>query len=417
MKTFIYAVPLLLSMIQKETLGEIVELQRKELKLVETGIEREALKLLKPMQNFALILSGVRRCGKSTLMRQIISRTKGFYYFNFEDPRAVNFEVNDFQKLDQIFKEKYGEQEVYFFDEIQNVQNWELFIRKLVDNKKQVVITGSNASLLSKELGTRLTGRHLTYEVFPFSYTEYLKIMKAKPQIESFRRYLFEGGFPQYLCENSPFVLQELLKDILMRDIATRHKIRNIKTLNELAIFLLTNVGKEFSYNSLKTTFKLGSINSIISFISFFEDSYLLFSVPKFDYSYKKQIVNPKKIYSIDNGLSNKNSASFSEDEGRMLENLVFISLRKKSKDIFYFKEESECDFLVKDRGKITQAIQVCYKLTDENKDREISGLIAPLKKFELNSGLILTYNQEDDFLVEGKKIITKPIWKWLLEK
>jgi len=241
--------------------------------------------------------------------------------------------------------------------------------------------------------------------------------MKAKPQIESFRRYLFEGGFPQYLCENSPFVLQELLKDILMRDIATRHKIRNIKTLNELAIFLLTNVGKEFSYNSLKTTFKLGSINSIISFISFFEDSYLLFSVPKFDYSYKKQIVNPKKIYSIDNGLSNKNSASFSEDEGRMLENLVFISLRKKSKDIFYFKEESECDFLVKDRGKITQAIQVCYKLTDENKDREISGLIAPLKKFELNSGLILTYNQEDDFLVEGKKIITKPIWKWLLEK
>jgi len=160
----------------------------------------------------------------------------------------------------------------------------------------------------------------------------------------------------------------------------------------------------------------MGSVNSAISFISFFEDSYMLFTVPKFDYSYKKQIINPKKVYSIDNGFSNMNSASFSKDLGKMLENMVFLALKRKYKEIFYFQETWECDFVVKERNEISQAIQVCYNLTQQNKDREINGLLEALEKFNLKEGLILTYKQDDEFKINNKKIKVLPVWKWLMD-
>ena len=324
-------------MIDKETLRRVVKLQREEILLFDPGIEREDVTKLKLDVPFALILSGIRRCGKSTLLRQLMKKVKGFYYFNFEDSRIGNFEIRDFEKLDQIFIEEYGQQNYYFFDEIQNISQWEIFVRRLVDLKKHVIITGSNASLLSKELGTKLTGRHLTHEIFPFSFREFLKIKKENPSKEQFEEYLINGGFAEYLKLKIPDILQELLKDILARDITLRYKIRNQKTLRELAIYLLTNIGKQFTYNSLKKNFNLGSINSVISFISYFEDTYMLFTISKFDYSMKKMLVNPKKVYSIDNGFTLKNSASFFDDRGRLLENIVFINLRKNYKDIFYY--------------------------------------------------------------------------------
>ncbi len=401
-------------MIAKEELRKIVRMQREGVFTLDGEIKRD--NRIKPNLAFALIISGVRRCGKSTLLRQFIKETKGFYYFNFEDPKASGFELSDFDKLDEIFVEEYGNQNYYFFDEIQNVEKWEMFIRNLLDRKKYVLITGSNASLLSKELGTKLTGRHLTNELFPFSFKEFLRLMRQNPDINSFQKYLINGGFPEYLKSSKPEILEELLSDILIRDISVRRGIRNLKTLKQMAIYLLTNVGKEFSYNSLKETFKLGSVNSVISFISYFEDSYLLFTVPKFDFSFKKQIVNPKKVYSIDNGISNINSASFSEDRGKMLENLVFITLRRKNKEIFYFQENNECDFVVKKKDKIIQAIQVCYEINKENQDREINGLFEAMNKFKLKECLILTYNQEDKFVIKDKIIKVIPVWKWLLE-
>ena len=160
--------------------------------------------------------------------------------------------------------------------------------------------------------------------------------------------------------------------------------------------------------------FNLGSTNSAISFVSYFEDSYLLFTVSKFDFSLKKQLVNQKKVYSIDNGLTNANSSSFSQDKGKMLENIVFVNLRKKYKDIFYFQEKGECDFVIKEGTKITKAVQVCYHLNEDNKDREIKGLLVALEKFNLYEGLILTYQQEDEFIIDNKKIKVMPVWKWL---
>jgi len=404
-------------MITKEELRNIVRAQRKDILLINESIEREKLKAVRVEESFAIILSGVRRCGKSTLLRQMIQKSKNFNYFNFEDPSAVNFKLSDFETLNQVFKEEYGESKYYFFDEVQNVEKWELFVRAMLDKGNYFIITGSNASLLSRELGTRLTGRHLNYELFPFSFSEFLKLKNKKPNIESFQEYFTNGGFPQYLKSARAESLQDLFNDIITRDISIRHKIRNLKSLKEMAVYLITNVGKEFSYNSLKKTFGLGSVNSAISFVSFFEDSYMLFTVPKFDYKIRKQIINPKKVYSIDNGFSTVNSASFSKDFGKMLENMVFLALRKKYKEIFYFQEDKECDFVIKEDVKITQAIQVCYNFNADNKDREINGLLSALKEFDLKEGIILTYNQEDEFVVENKKIIIKPVWKWLLEK
>ena len=403
-------------MILKESLRNIVKRQRESLDLAEASVERESLKQIDIKIPFAIVLSGVRRCGKSTLLKQLMKRIKGFYYFSFDDIRAVNFEVQDFQKLDEIFLEEYGKKDCYFFDEIQNVQKWELFIRTILDKKKHVIITGSNASLLSKELGTRLTGRHLRFELFPFSYKEFLLLLNKKQSIKSFEEYFINGGFPEYLKLKKSGILQELLNDILNRDIAIRHKIRNLKSLREIALYLLTNVGKEFSYNNLKKTFNLGSTNSVISFVSYFEDSYLLFTISKFDYSLKKQLVNPKKVYSIDNGLTNINSSSFSQDKGKMLENLVFVNLRKKHSDIFYFQEKGECDFVIKEGTKVTKAVQVCFDLNEDNRDREIGGLLEALEKFNLKDGLILTYKQDDELSINNKKIKVLSVWKWLGE-
>ncbi len=403
-------------MVDKETLRNIVKLQRQELSLFEIGIEREEVSKLNINIPFAIILSGIRRCGKSTLLRQLMQKVGGFYYFNLEDSRLTDFKVNDFEKLDQIFHEEYGNQNYYFFDEVQNVEKWELFVRRLVDLKKHVVVTGSNASLLSKELGAKLTGRHITYEVFPFSFKEAAKLYDTAPDLDFFAKYLLNGGFPEYNKLNQANILQELLKDILARDITSRYNIRNQKALRELAIYLLTNIGKQFTYNSLKKNFKLGSIHTVISFINYFEDAYMIFTIPKFDFSMKKMLVNPKKVYSVDNGLSIKNSASFFDDKGRLLENLVFINLRKKNKDIFYFQEEHECDFLIREGIKIVQAIQVCYEINGDSKERELAGILEAMKKFKLKEGLILTYNQEDRFEVGGLIIRAVPIWKWILE-
>jgi hypothetical protein len=189
-----------------------------------------------------------------------------------------------------------------------------------------------------------------------------------------------------------------------------------VKTLREMAVFLLSNVGKEFSYNSLAKTFSLGSANTAIDWVSYFEDSYLLFSLPKFDYSIKKQVVNARKIYSIDNGLTSVNSASFTADEGRMLENAVFLYLRRQfgPDGLFYFREKGECDFLVREKNKITQAVQVCQVLHESDKKREINGLVEALEKFGLVEGVIVTLNQEDKMKVGGKTIRLVPAWKWM---
>jgi len=403
-------------MIASNVLKEVILSQKENLNRLELGIKREKNTDIKIEDSFALIITGIRRCGKSTFLHQMLKKEKRAYYLNLEDPRLEGFELADFNRVEVLMNEIFGKDGVYFLDEIQNIEKWEKFVRYLIDKKEKVVLTGSNASLLSKELGTKLTGRNLQIEMFPFSFKEFLLFKQEKPSLNSFEEYLHKGGFPEYLKKENPSILYSLLSDVVMKDIAIRFGIKNTTILNKIVIYLISNVGKEFSYNSIKTMFNIKSVQSVIDYISYFENAYLVFTLPKFSYSYKKQQMSPKKIYSIDNGFSYNNSASFSKDSGKMLENLVFLELRRQFKEIFYFQEKNECDFIIKEREKISKVIQVCFDFNEENKEREIGGLVEAMNEFKLKEGVILTNNQEDEFLIDGKKVIIKPVWKWLLE-
>ena len=209
-------------MILKNVLKEVVLSQQKAFKQLETGVEREILNEIDTTPQYALIISGIRRCGKSTLMRQLSDRVNDFNYLNFEDTRLAGFELSDFEKLDEIYKEEHGEREFYLFDEVQNIKGWEIFVRSQLDKKKRFIITGSNASLLSKELGTRLTGRHINIELFPFSFGEFLKFRKQRAGTKTFVVYMKEGGFPEFLKYRKQDILRELFTDVIQRDIVTR---------------------------------------------------------------------------------------------------------------------------------------------------------------------------------------------------
>ncbi|HPM91283.1 MAG TPA: ATP-binding protein [Bacteroidales bacterium] len=403
-------------MILKETIVEILHQQDEKIKAKDAGIPRQLNDNIAVGGNLILIISGIRRCGKSTLLNQIKTTTQKSCYFNFEDILATDFELSDFKKLDSIIKELYPGAYL-FFDEIQVVEGWENYARSAQDDGFSIIITGSNASLLSRELGTKLTGRHLTYELFPFSYAEFLVYKKASPGIDSFSDYFITGGFPEYIKHSNPEILQQLLRDILNRDIIVRHGLKNSTLVGKLATFLMTNAGKKFSYNSLMKTFETGSANTIIDYVSYFEDSYLLLTIPSFSYSIKDQIRNPKKIYSIDHGMARVNSLSFSKDEGRILENMVFLHLRRKWKKIYYYSVKSECDFVVFDRDKVEMVVQVCYELSDDNMAREISGLKEAMDFFQLKTGFLISYNQEDVIEDGERKIIVMPAWKWMMER
>jgi predicted AAA+ superfamily ATPase len=384
--------------------------QAEIIRLTDSGLQRKLIANIDLKKEFITIITGIRRCGKSTLMQQLMEKVPGeVAYMNFEDPRIFGFDLHDFEKLNEII----GDRQFYFFDEIQNVERWELYIRKLHDLKKVICITGSNASLLSKELGTRLTGRNITKELFPFNFQEFCSFLNREKNIESFEQFLESGGFPSYLISMEIDYLQQLFKDIINRDIIVRYGIRNAKILEELTLYLISNIGKEYSLNSIKNNFKIGSANSVADYISWFEDSYLLFSLPKFSWSLKSISVNPKKIYCIDNGLINANSLSFSADKGRLLENAVYIQLRRNHKEIYYFRENGECDFIVKDRNKVTKLIQVCYELNADNMKRETNGLLEAMDYFNLDEGLIITLQQEDKLQFENKIINVMKAHQW----
>ncbi|MEY5046755.1 MAG: hypothetical protein RLZZ175_114 [Bacteroidota bacterium] len=376
---------------------------------------REKLSQVQLSEAFIVIITGIRRCGKSTLIQQLIKSVndKSCAFFNFEDPRIYGFDNTDFVKLDEIIGTG---NKFYFFDEIQNVENWEVFVRNLHDREKVICVTGSNASLLSRELGTKLTGRSVQIELLPFSYTEYCSFKKLHHNADSYKLYIAEGGFPSFVKVGNKEILQQLFRDIIYRDIIVRHGVRNEKTLISIALYLISNAGKEFSYTNIKNTFSVGSVNSVMDYVSWFEDSYLMFTLPRFSWSLKSVAVNPKKIYVIDTGFGDANSLSFSADYGRMFENAVYLQLRRKFKEMYYFREKGKCDFVVKEQDKITHAIQVCLELNAENKAREVNGLIEALQFFNLETGYIITINQEDELIKDAKKVHLIPAWKWTVE-
>lgn len=380
--------------------------------------------------NRVIILAGIRRCGKSTLLLQLMQSRTAYCYVNFEDERLLSFRAEDFSVLDEVLIEVYGPSDTYFFDEVQNVEKFETFVRRIQDNGKKVVITGSNASLLSKEFGTRLTGRYKLFEVYPFSFSEFLRFRKIAVRRESlyvaeekvnliraFGQYVESGGMPEYLRYSDPEYLKTLYDNILYRDIIARYSIRRQRLVRELVGILASTVTLPFTYNSLKKSLGLMNAITVKEYISYLSGAYLFFELLRFDNSIKKQLGAPRKIYCIDTALCVMNGFSLSPDKGRLLENIVFIELKRRGSEIFYFAKDRECDFVLKDQEKMTAVIQVCYEFTAENRERETGGLLEAMNEFDLDRGLILTSDQEDELKVEGKTIVLKPVWKWLLEE
>lgn len=377
--------------------------------------------------NKVTAISGIRRSGKSTLLKQIAKNLTGYYYLNFEDERLIDFVYSDFNKLYEVFLENFGEQNVFLFDEIQNIYGWEKFVRRLFDEGKKVFVTGSNAKLLSSELATSLTGRHLKLELFPFSFKEFLSYKNVEMKnfydtreksaiINYCKEYLKSGGFPEIIISRNTEELKQLYQDVILKDLIVRFKIRDVKAFRELALFLVSNVASPASFNNLKKMLGFKSATTVKSYIDFLEESYLIFSVPKFDYSIKKQIINEKKIYAIDTGIINSVAFSFSDNSGRLLENAAYIELKRRGHVIYYHKNKNECDFVLKRGTKITQAIQVTEILNQKTKDREVTGLIGAMEDYQLTSGAIVTFDQEEEIKVNKHIIKVMPIWKWFLD-
>jgi len=421
-------------MLSKEILRHIVVKQKKH-KKIENLIERNMLnELIKYInEKRILIISGLRRSGKSTLLFELMqyldSKNKSYGYVNFEDEKFLDFNAQDFEQLNEVLIETYGDINIYFFDEIQNINKFESFVRRLHDGGKKIIITGSNSSLLSREFGTNLTGRYKLFELYPFSFNEFLKfhaikhdkesiyLIKEKVNlIKSFKSYFEKGGIPEYLQNNDIDYIKSIYENIIYKDVISRYNLKNQKTFRELINILTTNLASQFSYNSLKNALKLSNAITVKEYLSYLENTYLFFELQRFDFSVKKQLNFPKKIYLVDQIFNKIVGFNFSENKSKILENLVFIELKRKNKEIYYFQENQECDFLIKENTKIVQVIQVCYELNDKNKDREIKGLVEALNKFKLKSGTILTFEQEKDIQLNNKKIFVKPVWKWLLD-
>lgn len=401
-------------MITTEELSRILRRQRDLEEKRPEGLPRrldfnEAL-----LESHVLDITGVRRCGKSTILTQMIRKDPSdWYYVNFESPLLSDFKLKDTVKLDTLISENNAQR--LFFDEVDQLVGWEKYVRQKLDEGYRICISGSNASLLEGELGTKLTGRHISKELFPFSYREYLDFTHQTANEASARTYRHMGGFPRYLQTGEQIVMQELFEDIVYRDIIVHNKIREVSAVKQLVSYLVENIGSRFTASKMQSPLNISSTSTISQWCDWIQKAYLFFFVPIYSDSEKARLLNPRKIYSVDTGLEYAVSSRQIPNDGARFENLVFLALRRKYKDISYYDNGGECDFIVRERHAVTSAIQVCMKLTDDNKEREINGLMKAMKQFNLPEGIIVTESERDTLEFEGGVIRLIPFYEFAL--
>ena len=410
----------------KLLLPDLIEDQRENFRAKPCGVAREVDFSRWTSHDRVVVISGIRRCGKSTLLRQFAERVDDYHYLNFDDERLFGFDVSDFDDLMQCFHQR-SDSHLLLLDEVQNVEGWERFVRRVHDEGYKVVLTGSNAYLLSAELGTHLTGRHIRHELFPFSFREFLafknietkgRTAKDKAKLSgAMGEYIFIGGFPEFLKCGDAELLQQTYEDILFRDIVSRHGIRDVKGFQNLAHYLFSNFTSEMNYNRLKNLLGFSSATSVRKYIGYLEQSYLISEIRRYDFSLKKQHVSGKKIYVVDNAMRGAVAFTFSEDRGRLLENMVFMELRRNGFDVYFQQERGECDFIALRKKAAPLLIQVCAELNLDNRDRELRGLQEAMERMPGAHGLVLTENQTDDVEMPcgESRVPVLPVWRWLL--
>ena len=395
-------------MIDEETLQNVAAKQAEIESRRDTGLPRPLSVNESTLDSHALVLTGVRRCGKSTLMSQRIRRNAAdWFYLKFDSPQLVDMELGDSDALDRVIA-RSGARNLYF-DEMHELDGWELYVLQKLDEGFRVCVTGSNASLLKGERATKLTGRHISRELFPFSFKEYCEYLGKPHDWTEIDGYLKSGGFPRFLATRDESILFELFDDIMYRDVVAKHGIREMGAVQRLAAYLIENPGCRFSATRMLKSLNVSVASTVINWCDWFEDAYLFFFVPKYSDSVRAQLVNPRKVYSVDTGLVNVVSRRIVFNDALCFENMVFLALRRKYRGIFYFDDGGECDFVCMEHHLPRVAVQACVKLTKEDSGREKEGLAAAMRRFSFNEGFIVTKSQREDIKVDEGVIHVVP--------
>lgn len=399
-------------MLLKSDISNIVTLQQNSFKSKKYGIVRELISRLTEYNYGLLVITGIKNCGKSTLLFQLIKeKFTDALYINFDHPRLFNFDQNDLFKLDEIINE-FGSK-ILFFDEVQKLKEWKNYVRQKLDEGFRVVVTGSDNTFLNNEMDSGFTGLNISRELFPFSFNEFCRFYTIEKDSDAVVRYMNNGGFPGYLATNSEEYLNQLFDDLVVREIAMRFGVRDLRAFKRLGIHLLSNVGKFITGNQLKTHLGIKTTSTVMEYLSYLEVGYLFYYVPKFSYSIRKQQINPRKVYAIDTGLINANSASFSDSTEQLLENMVFLHFRKQVSELYYYSAKYHCDFIVMRKNRIEGIVQVCAELKQDNLENELNGIFEAMDFFELREGTIVTMNQTDRFEKDGKVVEVVPFYSF----
>lgn len=416
---------------------EIILRQKQEMEkrlkegLVKRDISNQASKYLP--QDIIKVVTGVRRCGKSTFCFMAL-KGKKFAYVNFDEKELVD--AKNYDDVLKYVREFYGDVKYLLLDEIQNLAKWELWANSLQRRGYNLLITGSNAKLLSRELATHLTGRHMAIELFPFSFKEYMRFSgfvfkdsyteeEKGTLLNGAKKYLESGGFPEVIVKGyDASYLQSLFDSIILKDVVKRYNIKYSDELYNLAKYFVSEFSREVSFTRLKNALNFGSVHTVQNYAGYLEETYLVFSIKRFSFKQKEQVKAPKKIYAIDTGMINAIAFKFSGDTGRLMENVVAVELlRRRSKnphfEIYYYKDPygKEVDFVLKTGTSISQLLQVCYDISGTGtKEREIKGLLKASEELKCNNLVVITWDYEGEERVRGKKVIYTPLWKWLLK-
>lgn len=414
--------------------GGLPELIQRELEIPAEILEGKISK--------AVIITGPRRAGKTYALYQIASSLKGknMLYFDFEDERVVKPSVSDLTLILDSYLELHPDAGIgglyVFLDEIENVDGWEKFVRRILDHGARVVITGSNSKLLAGEIATSLRGRSVSITVQPFSFREFLiargvaeprdRILYGKARYGALRlleEYAKWGGFPEVaLVDDEKLkmqILQEYLITMMYRDVVERYKVANLPALEHFIKYIVTNISKPLSFNSISEWMKASGVDvargTLIEYAKYLQNAFSFYFVGRFDYSLKAQARSRKKVYAADVGMHTANAFKFSEDRGRIMENIVFMHLNGPGRTLYYDANGYECDFVIVERGAVSGVVQVCWKLDKDSKEREVKGLVSAMKKFKLKQGTLVSWDHSGEEKVDGMTIRFVPLLEFLL--
>jgi len=427
-------------MVQEQDLKEIILSNAEYIGQIKEIQKRDNILLPDEKTRKVVVFYGVRRSGKTYLLYEVFQKNpQNSLYIDFEDERLRDFTVGDFEKLREAYfdlnPQLVGKEVFFLLDEIQNITSWERFVRRVTEREKiRVYVSGSSSKMTPQELHTSLRGRAWGVEVLPFSFGEYLSSQGMKPSDQAvfysggkhelkkrLETYLRFGGFPEVCYSSSDVQKQKVLKEyldaIFFKDVVERFKVSNITLIDTLKDKLFESAALKLSltafYKQYKDEFSF-SKDSLYTYYKHFLESLIVFEVKKFSASSYKRIRNPAKVYLIDCGIARKVA---SEDKGRQLENAVFLELRRRGYESYYFEESGECDFIAKDQAGGLFPIQVTLELNDTSSQREFAGVVEACKWLKIDRGMIITLNEEREEVVDGVTIQVVPAWKWLLSK